>query len=273
MSLDPGPTLAAAYYATGVEQPRLSSGPGLVELTRTQELLERHLPPTPARVADVGSGPGVYSLWLAERGYQVTARDLMPLHVAQLRTAAERCGLTIQAEVADARRLDLPDGAFETVLLFGPLYHLQERAGRLQALREATRIVVPGGVVIVVAISRWAVVLDGLLRLRLSETDPGFLPVVDEAVRTGRLTPLQPGGFSGYCHRPADLQAEVAEAGLREMTLLSIEGPGAYLVDVDERWATAAGRELVLDVARRLEAVPELAGMGSHLMLVAERPA
>ena len=53
--------------------------------------------------------------------------------------------------------------------------------------------------------------------------------------------------------------------------MLSIEGPAAYLVDVDERWATPAARDLVLDVARRLEAVPELAGMGSHLMLVAER--
>jgi SAM-dependent methyltransferase len=271
MDLDTGPTLAAAYYATGAEQPRLSSGPGVLELERTQELLERYLPPAPARVADIGSGPGRYSLWLAERGYDVTARDLMPLHVAQLRAAAAQCGLSVHAEVADARRLDLPDQAFDAVLLLGPLYHLQERESRLQALREAARIVVPGGVVLAVAISRWAVIMDGMLRLRMGEGDPGFATLVDRVVQTGRLDPLRDDGFSAYLHRPAGLQAEVTDAGLRETALLSIEGPGAYLVDVDERWATTPGRDLVLDVARRLEAVPELAGMGSHLMLVAER--
>jgi hypothetical protein len=72
--------------------------------------------------------------------------------------------------------------------------------------------VVPGGLVMVVAISRWAVLLDGVLRLRMGEGD------------------------------------------------------------LEERWASPAARDLVLDVARRLEAVPELLGMGSHLLLVARRP-
>lgn len=273
MHLDPGPTWAAAYYATGAEQPRLSSGPGRLERERTQVLLERYLPPTPARVADIGSGPGSYSLWLAARGYDVTARDLMPLHVEQLRATAAQRGLTVHAEVADARHLDLPDRAFDAVLLCGPLYHLQERAGRLEALREATRVVAPGGVVIVVAISRWAFLLDGVTRLRMGEGDPGFAAVVDAVISTGRLDPLQPGGFSGYLHRPTELSAELAEAGLAEVALVSIEGPGAYLTDPDleERWADPAARGLLVDVASRLEAVPELAGLGSHLMVVGRR--
>lgn len=271
MALDPGPALAAAHYDLGREELRLSSGPGQLERDRTRELLERFLPEPPARVADIGAGPGAYSLWLAEQGYAVVARDLVPLHVEQLQAAASRRGIAIDAGVGDARRLDLPDRAFDAVLLFGPLYHLQDREGRVQVLREAARIVVPGGVVLAVAISRWAVLMDGLLRLRIGEGDPSFAAVVDAVVQTGRLDPLEPNGFSAYVHRPAELQAEAAEAGLCELALLSIEGPGAYLVDVDERWGTPAARDLVLDVARRLQAVPELAGMGPHLMLVAER--
>ena len=271
MDLDPGPTLAVAHYDLGVEELRLASGPGRLEQERTRELLRRFLPEPSARVADIGAGPGAYSLWLAEQGYSVVARDLMSLHIEQLRAAAVQRGLTVDARVGDARRLDLPDRAFDAVLLFGPLYHLQDRTSRIQVLREAARIVVPGGVVLVVAISRWAVIMDGLLRLRIGEGDPSFAAVVDAVVQTGRLDPLEPDGFSAYVHRPAELQAEVAESGLCERAVLSIEGPAAYLVDVDERWATPAARDLVLDVARRLEAVPELAGMGSHLMLVAER--
>ena len=271
MDRDAGPAWATAHYGRGSEESRLGAGPGLLEQERTRELLRRYLPPAPARLADIGAGPGAYSLWLVERGYEVVARDLVPLHVEQLRAAAARRGLSVDTAVADARRLDLPDRVFDAVLLLGPLYHLQDREGRVQVLREANRIVVPGGVVLAVAISRWAVIMDGLLRLRLGEGDPDFGAVIDTVVETGRLDPLDEGGFSGYVHRPAELQAEAAEVGLRETALLSIEGPAAYLVDVDERWASPAARNLVLDVARRLESVPELAGMGSHLMLVAER--
>jgi hypothetical protein len=142
----------------------------------------------------------------------------------------------------------------------------------LQALREAARIVVPGGLVMVVVISRWAVVLDGMLRLRMGEGDPSFAAVIDAVVETGRLDPMTPRGFGGFVHRPDELRAEVAAAGLREIALVSVEGAGAYLVDMEERWASPAARDLVLDVARRLEAVPELLGMGSHLLLVACRP-
>ena len=274
MELDPGPALATAHYAAGAEESRLTGGPGLLERARTQELLERFLPAAPARVADIGSGPGVYSLWLAGRGYAIVARDLVPLHVDQLRAAAAGRGLSVAAAVGDARALDLLDSEFAAALLFGPLYHLQDRAGRLQALREAARVVVPGGVVLAVAISRWALVMDGMLRLRLGEGDPRFAGLVDRAVETGRMDPSQPGNFSGYAHRPAELRTEVAEAGLRETALVSIEGPGAYLstADLEERWADLSARELVLDVARRLEAVPELAGMGSHLLIAARRP-
>ncbi len=272
MQDDPAPAWAVEHYSEGAEQARLCSGPGLLEQQRTRELLQRYLPPPPARVADIGAGPGAYSLWLAELGYEVVARDLVPLHVAQLRTSAEQRGLWIEAATADARRLDLPDASFDALLEFGPLYHLQERQGRLQALREAARIVVPGGLVLVVAISRWAVLLDGVLRLRMGEGDPSFAAVVDAVVETGRLDPLAPRGFSGFVHRPDELRAEVAEAGLREFAMVSVEGPGAYLLDLEERWASPAARDLVLDVARRLEAVPELLGMGSHLLLVARRP-
>ena len=272
METDPAPAWAVAHYSEGSEESRLSSGPGLLEQERTRELLRRYLPPPPARVADIGAGPGAYSLWLAESGYEVVARDLVPLHVAQLLASAEQRGLQIQAATADARQLDLPDASFDAVLEFGPLYHLQDREGRLQALREAARIVVPGGLVMIVAISRWAVLLDGVLRLRMGEGDPSFTAVIDAVVGTGRLDPLARHGFSGFVHRPAELRAEVAEAGLREFALVSVEGAGAYLVDLEERWASPTARDLVLDVARRLEAVPELLGMGSHLLLVARRP-
>src|SRR5207342_1873839 len=115
----------------------------------------RHLPAPPAVVADIGGGPGRYALWLTELGYRVEHRDLMPLHVQQLRD--EAAGIEgLQTAVCDARDLDLGDASVDAVLLLGPLYHLRERADRIRALAEAARVVRPGGVVFAAVISRWA---------------------------------------------------------------------------------------------------------------------
>jgi len=52
------------------------------------ELLDRLLPRPPARVLDVGGGPGTYAAPLARRGYQVHLVDPVPLHVEQARQVA-----------------------------------------------------------------------------------------------------------------------------------------------------------------------------------------
>ena len=77
-----------AYYELGEEAGRLDEPRGQLEFERTKEIVLLLLPPPPATVADIGGGPGRYALWLAECGYQVVHRDLMPLHVGQLRGAA-----------------------------------------------------------------------------------------------------------------------------------------------------------------------------------------
>src|ERR1700757_1836942 len=70
------------HYGTGYERSRLFPGgkPSL-EYVRSMELLERLLPAPPARVLDVGGGPGTYAAPLARRGYRVHLVDPVLLHV------------------------------------------------------------------------------------------------------------------------------------------------------------------------------------------------
>jgi 2-polyprenyl-3-methyl-5-hydroxy-6-metoxy-1,4-benzoquinol methylase len=96
---DPAAKWALEHYAQRHEQNRLQSGSGLLEFARTIEILRRHLPPAPASIADVGAGGGPHSIWLAQLGHQVLARDLVLGHVEQLQSEAHDQGLLIEAEV------------------------------------------------------------------------------------------------------------------------------------------------------------------------------
>jgi SAM-dependent methyltransferase len=264
------PAAMREYYDRGPELGRLAESHGPLEFERTKEIILRHLPPPPAVVADIGGGPGRYARWLAQLGYQVLHRDLMPLHVEQLRQAAGG-DPRIQTAVGDARQLDLASESADAVLLLGPLYHLDRRRDRIQALAETKRIVRPGGPVFAAAISRWAPRMDGILRLRLYETIPEAGAELAGIERTGRLPPFHPGAFCGYLHRPGRLRAEVSAGGLRVIDLVGVEGPAYLLDDLPERLADEEARRVVLDTARALERVPELMGIGPHLLVTARR--
>jgi SAM-dependent methyltransferase len=261
----------SAHYARGEERGRLSAGQGLLEFTRTTEIILRFLPAAPALVADIGGGPGRYALWLARLGYRVEHRDLMPLHVRQLAEDADGLG-GLHTAVGDARDLDLAGGSVDAVLLLGPLYHLRRRSDRVRALAEARRVVRPGGPVFAAAISRWAPRLGGIMLERLDETYPDMPELVVDVERTGQLPPLGPGSFSGFCHRPRQLHAELREAGLTVADLVSVEGPAFLLGDLAERLADPAARAVVLDTVRAVERIPELLGIGPHLLGIGLRP-
>jgi ubiquinone/menaquinone biosynthesis C-methylase UbiE len=261
-----------AHYAEVSEQRRLR--PGDLERVRTWELLTRCLPPPPAVVLDVGGAAGVYALPLAKQGYEVHLVDPMRLHVQQARIASDKQPATplASATVGDARRLNRPDATVDAVLLLGPLYHLTNRADRMQALREARRVLRPGGVLAAAAISRFASTYDGLLRSHLDE--PGFQTIVERDLLEGqhRNPTRRPEWFTtAYFHLPDELGQEVAEAGLRLDAVLAIEGPGGMLPDVRERLADPVRRERVLTAIRRVEAEPSLLGASFHLLAIAHR--
>jgi ubiquinone/menaquinone biosynthesis C-methylase UbiE len=268
------PDEVVTFYARGLERDRLIGGQGALEFARTRTLLERYLPEPPAVVADVGGGPGRYAVWLAERGYRVHLIDPVPLHVEQARAAAGgRPGAVLaSAEVGDARALRLPDASVDAVLLLGPLYHLPERADRLQALAEARRVCRRGGVVIAAAISRFASTLDGLRAGYLE--DPSFAAVAAGDLRDGRhRNPTgDPAYFTtAYFHRPEDLAAECAEAGLSHEATLAVEGAAWLLPDLDARLADERRRAVLLAALAALETEPTLLGVSAHLLTVVRR--
>ena len=167
----------------------------------------------------------------------------------------------------------MASGSADVVLLAGPLYHLTERGDRVRALTEARRVVRPGGVVFVAAISRFASLIDGLCRQFLF--DARFRSIVEADLRDGqhRNPDRLPHWFTtSYFHHPSELPGEAADAGLDCVEVVGVEGVAGWAANVAEHWDEPARREAILFTARATETEPTLLGASTHLLMVARRP-
>jgi SAM-dependent methyltransferase len=271
MVMDPA---IESHYGIGHERSRLfPGGEPTLEFVRSVELLERLLPAPPARVLDVGGGPGTYAAPLARRGYSVHLVDPVPLHVEQARQAAGAdpvAGFT--AALGDARELAEPAESADAVLLFGPLYHLTEAVGRQRALAEARRVLTAGGRLLAMAVCRFASLLDGLHEGWLD--DPVFRPIVDQDLADGQHRNPDPVGrpeffTTAYFHTPDGLTGEIEQAGFTGVAVYGVEGPGWPL---RQEWTDPQRREQILFAARAVETEPSLLGFSDHLIAAATKP-
>ncbi|MEW1633548.1 class I SAM-dependent methyltransferase [Streptomyces sp. NPDC093801] len=256
------------FYTRSNEAARLlATATGALEFARTRELLRRHLPPAPARVLDVGGGPGAHARWLAEDGYTVHVVDPVSKHVTQ---AAAVDGVT--AELGDARHLAATADTYDVVLLLGPLYHLHDQHDRISALTEAARVARPGGVIAAAAISRYSPLLDYIATTGITES----------AIQDGVRDTLAQGRYAGqrgftvaYFQTSTELRAEITDAGLTDPTLYGIEGPGWVAVKAIEKYTGANLMdtdmyEAALAAARIAEPHAALIDASAHILAVTQ---
>jgi SAM-dependent methyltransferase len=258
------PSLLEYYADRFDEAARLTtrSVAGRLELVRTQELLRERLR-AGSRVIDVGGGPGAHAVPLREAGHDVLLIDPVARHV----DAAAARG--VEARLGDARALDVASRSADAVLLLGPLYHLAERDDRLLALREAVRVLRPGGLLAAAAISRFA----ALGALMLGRPVPHPLPPSWRAQLEDGDIPPRSGGFPrGHAHTAEELEEELREAGVRDVVVHGLEGPAGLalesVAELEPRLFDAA-----LDLARLAGTSPGERDLSNHLLAVGAAPA
>jgi ubiquinone/menaquinone biosynthesis C-methylase UbiE len=268
----PGFRELSDYYERFDEKGRLFIGSGPLELARTQEILERHLPQLPAVIVDVGGGSGAYSCWLSEKGYEVHFLDPVKRHVQQAKKASRAQPDHPLASIAlgDACKIDRPSASVDAVLLLGPLYHLTAKQDRIAALKEALRVTRKGGLIFAAFISRFASLLDGIFRGFLD--DPVFASIVERDLLDGqhRNPTKNPNYFtSAFFHHPRDITAEIKESGLILEKLLPVESIGGLLPQLEADWKDPQRRDRILRFLRQVENEPSLMGISAHLLGIA----
>jgi ubiquinone/menaquinone biosynthesis C-methylase UbiE len=122
-----------------------------------------------ARVLDIGCGPGLITLALAQRGYAVDAIDIAPAMIDMTRQLIGESGLgcRVRAIEGDVRDLSFADDSFDLVLAVGVTEWL---ASLEHPLSEIGRVLRPGGFTIITADNSWNLhsVLDPLYNPLLS---------------------------------------------------------------------------------------------------------
>lgn len=98
-------------------------------------------------VLDIGCGTGTLAIAAKRRVGDlgvVHGIDASPEMIARAQRKAKRSGMDVVFEIAPAQSLPFPDARFDLVLSTVMLHHLP-RTGRAEAIREARRVLKPGG--------------------------------------------------------------------------------------------------------------------------------
>src|SRR5246500_5960100 len=97
-------------------------------------------------VLDPGTGPGYHAIHYASQGYSATGIDGSPTAIARAKRNAERAGVRVDFQVADATKLDGFEGRFDTVV-DSAFYHvlMDDEAAQTRYRQGLHRAPKPGG--------------------------------------------------------------------------------------------------------------------------------
>lgn len=209
------------YYNKFNEDKRLTRRHGIVEFKTTikyiNEILKNINNP---KIIDVGAGCGKYSIYLSNKGYDVTAIELVKHNLMTLKSKNKN----VKAYQGNALNLSkFKDNSFDMVLLFGPLYHLISMEDKLKALMEAKRIVKKGGFILIsYYMNEYAIITHGfkdnniISAIKNGDIDKNF-----------HITPKKTDLYSMV--RLEDIDYLKDKANLKRVKILSQDGPSDYI--------------------------------------------
>ncbi len=242
------------------------------EFAVTLRIFKDYLPPAPAKILDVGGGPGRYAIALAQRGYDVTLFDLSKNCLELAKQKAQEAQVKIEGfEHGDARDLSrFVNQSFDAILLMGPLYHLLEEEERRLAIREARRVLKLNGIIFASFITRYAVIRWA------AKEEPDWIIKYSERLEallsSGALQkrPNDTGFTSAYFACPAEIKPLMESEGFETLDLIACEGVVSMIEDkINE--LTGEAFDAWVELNYRLGKDPSVHGAAEHLLYVGRK--
>ncbi len=228
-----------------------------VEFLTTVRYIEKYLKDGD-RILDIGAGAGEYSLYFARKGFDVSALELADANIVAFKkklTSEDKIDL-VQGNALDLSRY--ADKSFDIVLLFGPLYHLQNEADRLQCISEAKRVCKDGGHIF------FAFISNDFVFLTEFEYDTNYFTMGHYDKETFKLE-----DFPFVFHTVDAARKLLADGGVNILHEVASDGASELLADRinemnDDDYAQYLRYHFYICEK------PELLGMTNHFLFVAE---
>lgn len=213
-----------------------------------EQLLE---PGNPARILDLGCGPGLYATRLAVRGHDVRGIDFSPASIRHARESAADAGLAIDYELGDLRRTDFGGDFDLAILLYGEL-NVFTPADAHDIVERAHAALRPGG--------RLLIELHRFESLEASRDEPSSWYATESGLFSGQPHLVLSESFwdegrSVAMHRwyivdaesgAVEQHADAAQAYTDAEYVALLDGAGFAEVGERPEWPVAQGQEGVL---------------------------
>lgn len=209
------------YYQHFNEDHRLKTRHGKVEFITSIHYIEEYLQnDLNKKIIDIGAGTGAYSVYFANKGYQVTAIDLVSHNLEVLKNKSFK-GKTILANALDLSMIS--DNSYDVTILFGPMYHLLSSSEKEKALLEAKRVTKPQGVIFVsYYMNEYAILTYGFIKGHILEAIEN-----QEIDQTFHVKNKEDDLYSMV--RLEDINDLNKKVKLQRLKILSSDGPSNYL--------------------------------------------
>jgi ubiquinone/menaquinone biosynthesis C-methylase UbiE len=261
------------YYNNEIESNRLNLDYFKLEGIRTKEIITRFLISNNFNIIDIGGGAGFYSFWLQSLGHRVSLVDLSPKNIELANDYAAKNSIGLEScSIGDATQLKFPDNNFDIALLLGPLYHLTNREERVTALREAKRVLKPGGIMIAAFISRYASLLDGFRRdlIKDDRFEKILLGDLKDGIHINETD--NPEYFTtAYFHTPRAIEDEIMEGGMKLEKIVAVESVGWVIDDFSDKIKDLKYWSRVQNILNEIESNPDLIAMSPHILSIARK--
>ena len=284
------------YYRHFDEKNRLrNDNSGKLEFLMTMRILEKNLPPVQVTenpegavaagaagvdpvdgvsILDLGGGAGVYSFPLAKKGYKVWLADLSETLLAQANKQKKEEAVQNLISCDQVNATDLScykDQSFDVVLLFGPLYHLTEKAEREKCISEVSRVLKKGGKIFASFIPHLSGSIALVQRFCWSP-DQVDINTLEECFESGKFKNLSDKGFQeGYYPASEEIENLFSANGFEKILLRSIRGFGYEKEDVIFKFKNKNVFSKILDLIDSTAEDKSIIEMCGHAMYVGVR--
>ena len=237
------------YYNKHNEDKRLKTKHANIEFITAMKYIEEYINKND-KVLDVGAGTGAYAKELQDKGYDVTAVELVKHNLKYIEEKGIKC---YQGNAINLSRFD--DNSFDIVLLFGPMYHLLNMEEKLKALEEAKRVT-KKYIFISYCMNEFAIIyhgfIEGYIKDDINNIDDNYKILKDN------------DNLYSYV-RLEDINYLKDKCNLERVKIINQDGPTEYIKNIVNKMDD---KEYELFIKYHLSTCerPDLLGAGRHIL-------